>query len=109
MEDGEHESFTQAGDSKVEPFPEASFVTSTESEPSSVPARRLGSSRRRRSCTKECVEWGYHLEWSSVPGSSSFNNPAKAQQNCSGLNPQEFKPALQIPNKYTDSGQVQVQ
>mmetsp|Transcript_11410 Transcript_11410/g.22016 ORF Transcript_11410/g.22016 Transcript_11410/m.22016 type:complete len:570 (-) Transcript_11410:164-1873(-) len=113
-DDGEHESFTQAGDRKVESFPEASFVTSTESEPSNVPVRRLGSRRRTQSsCTKECVEWGYQLEWSSTPGSPEgvFKDPVKAQQNCGGTNPQEglFRPAMKIPTKYADSGQVHVQ
>lgn len=115
MEDGEHEPFTQAGDGKVEAFPEAGFVTPTQSEPSSVPVRRLGSSRRRsQSCTKRCVEWGYYLDWSEVSDGalSNFHDQVKAQQNCTGLNslwPGAFKPKLQIPNMYAEKGQVQVQ
>jgi len=110
MEDGDYESFTQVGDNEVESFPEAGAATSTEPETNTIPARRLNGGRRRRTCTNKCVKWGYWLDWSDQPGSSSFNDQAKAEQNCTGPNPQApFSVALGISNKYADAGQVKVQ
>jgi len=112
MEDRKYESFTQTGDDEVETFPEAGALTFTESETDTIPARRLKSGRRRaNSCQKKCVEWQYRLDWSDMPGLSTFKDEAKASQNCTGLNPQEgsFRPALGIPNKYANPGQVKVQ
>jgi len=99
---------TGMNDGKVDSFPEAEAETFTESPNNSFPARRL--SGRRRSCTKECVQWGYWLDWSDALVSSDFHDTARAQQACGGTNPLgPVSPALGTSTKYANSFQVKTQ